>query len=243
MVLNYTKGVSPQGREIYSFLQKRGALTAQKLATLLHVHPSAIYRLARYLVSIGLIQETSGRPIYFRSLPTPEAKENYLVYQKGRVENIFSGLPANLSLKTTENYHISFIQERDAIFSRVAEDLRTAKKEAHFIVLGLPIGVSPELMLEQKNAVERGVSVKIIVQEVGEENKETITSWQKQGLTLHQGKPIGFHLLLIDDIISYLMYFDREDKTKRYAVRIVHSAINHNLQIIFDQHWKHSKPL
>ena len=142
MVLDYAKGVSPQGRKIYSFLQERGALTARKLASLLGVHPSAIYRLARYLVSIGLIQEISERPIYFRSLPTPEAKENYFVYQKDKVENIFSGLPVNLSLEATESYHISFIQERDTIFAKVAEDLRTAKNEAHFIVLHSNINFS-----------------------------------------------------------------------------------------------------
>lgn len=243
MVLNYAKGISPQGREIYSFLQKRGTLTARKLATLLRVHPSAIYRLARYLISIGLIEEISGRPIYFRALPSPEAKENYFAHQKDKVENIFSDLPVNTLIETTGSYHISFIQERETIFAKVAEDLRMAQKEAHFIVLGLPVGVSPELMLEQNNAVRRGVPVKIIVQEVGEENNETISSWQKQGLSVRQGKAIGFHLLLIDDTISYLMYYDQKDKTKRYAVRILHPAINRELQTIFAEHWKKSRPI
>lgn len=243
MATIYAKGISPHGRKIYSLLQERGTLTVRKLATLLRVHPSAIYRLARYLISIGLIEEISKRPIYFRALPSLEAKENYFAHQKDRIENIFSGLPVNTSVKTTENYHISFIQDREAIFARVAEDLKTAKKRAHFIVLGLPIGVSPELMLEQKNAVQRGVPVKIIVQEVSNENKETISSWKKQGLLLRRGLPIGFHLLLIDDSISYLMYYDQQDKTKRYAVRILHSAINRELQAIFKEHWKRSAPI
>lgn len=242
MILDYAKGLSPQGRKIYSFLQKGGTLTARKLATLLQVHPSAIYRLARYLVSIGLIKEIPGRPIYFRALPSLEAKGNYFAHQKDRIENIFSDLPVNSLLKITENYQISFIQEREAVFARVAEDLKTAKKKAHFIVLGLPIGVSPELMLEQKNAAQRGVPVKIIVQEVSDENKETISSWKKQGLLVRGGHPIGFHLLLIDDSISYLMYYDQIDKTKRYAVRILHSAINSEMQVIFKEHWKKSVP-
>ena len=245
MTLIYTKGVSPHGKRVYSLLKKRGALSARKLATLLHTHPSAIYRLVRYLVAAGLAEEISGRPILFRALPANVAKGNYLAYQRDRVENIFLGITATADTdpEPTGNYHISFLQDREAIFAKVAEDLKSTLKKAHFIVLGLPIGVSPELMLEQKNAVERGASIKIIVQELTEENQETIKSWQKQGLQVRQGRPIGFHLLLIDNSISYLMYYDQTDKTKRYAARIIHPAINQELQAIFSHYWKTSRPL
>ena len=238
----YSKGISNQGRKLYNLLVK-GPLAAKEIASRLHKHQSAIYRLAHYLVEIGLITKSNQRPLTFEILPPKEGQENYLAYQKDKVSDLLSFVYPNTTSSPTKNYHFSFMQGRENIFARVADDLKTASNDAHFIVLGLPIVVSPELLLEQKRAVERGISIKIIVQEFSPENINTLTSWQKQGLELRLGKPIGFHLLLIDNYISYLMSYDKDDKTKRYAVRIYHQQINVQLQKIFSSVWKKSKSI
>jgi len=157
---------------------------------------------------------------------------------------MLASLPQTMDKESAPPEHkISFIFGREEIFQKVADDLNEAKKEAKFIVLGLPIGISPELLLTQKNAVGRGVPVQIIVQEYTKENQKTLRSWKMQGLDVRHGKPIGFHLLLIDEAISYLMYYDPQEKTKRYAVRIVHPAINSELRALFNTHWRMAKPL
>lgn len=244
MTFTYAKGISPQGYNFYKLVHTRGTLTTRDIATSLHTHPNAIYRIAHYLTKVGLIEELPTTPVTFRAITIDDAKKNYLSYQQAQFESLLGSLsPDILSTRQTEDYQVSFIQGREEIFECCAQDLRNAKQEARFIVLGLPIGVSPELMLEQKNAVARGVPVRIIVQEYSSANRNTIRSWKLQGLDVRQGKPIGFHLLLIDGSISFLMYYDQKDKTKRYAVRIVHQAINLQLQKIFNNHWKTAKPI
>lgn len=243
MSFTYSKGISPQGHRLYALLNAKGVLAVRDIAALLHIQPNAVYRITHYLEWLGLIESIGGRPLKFSALAPQEAQENYLLHQRILLREMFAGLSSSGMSTPTGTYAISFLQGREAIFQKVASDLHQATKEARFIVLGLPIGVSPELMLEQRNAVARGVPVRIIAQEYSQENRETLRSWKTQGLDVRHGKPIGFHLLLIDDLISYLMYYDPRDKTKRYAVRMVHQAINRELQAIFEAHWRKAKPI
>ena len=243
MVLMYSKGISPDAHKFYALLGSKGAMTIHEISSKMHKLPTAIYRLAYYLIDLGLITKTNKRPITFQALPSLEGQENYFAYQKGKVDDLFSLVSSVKTDFSTEKYEFSFIQGRNNIFNRVTDDLKKAKNEAHFIVLGLPIGISPDLLLEQKKAVERGIPVKIVIQELNLNNRNTLESWQKQGLELRLGQSIGFHLLLIDDLISYLMSYDSQDKIKRCAVRIFHKQINIQLQKIFLTIWKKAKPI
>lgn len=245
MKFTYTKGVSPYGGKIYALLTQKGSLTAREIANSLNIYPNAVYRIAHYLKDVGMIEVISTTPFTLRALPVNDAQGNYLSFQQTQLRNLLGNLvtQTDSTSKQSDNYQISFIQGREEIFARCAQDLKTAKQRAKFIVLGLPIGVSPELMLEQRNAAKRGVQMQIIAQEYSEENIETLKSWQVQGLDVRHGKLIGFHLLLIDEAISYLMYYEPKDKTKRYAVRIVHQAINKQLQKIFAEQWRKAKLL
>ncbi|MEK7074032.1 MAG: helix-turn-helix domain-containing protein [Patescibacteria group bacterium] len=235
--------MSPQARKLYHILLSQGNLDVNRMSKELKILPPAVYRLARYLLDVGLIEAVSRHPAVFHAVPVSEGQDSYLAHQRSQLNMLFSGLPNRAPVESSEAYHIAFLEGREPIFARVAEDLQIAAKGAKFIVLGLPIGVSQELLLEQRNAVARGVPVYIIVQEYTPENQETIRSWQTQGLTVRVGTPVGFHLLLVDDTISYLMYYEEIDKTKRYAVRIVHKAIHAEFEKIFDSHWKKAKRL
>lgn len=239
--MSYTKGVSPHGHKLYQALLTHGPLTAAEIGSKLNIYANAVYRLTNYLTQVGLVREQLTTPKRFAAVPLAQGQENYFTFQRNKFKNLFPKA-FKMYAELPQNHDIAFIHGRDVIFQKLAEDLDVAKKEANFIVLGLPIGVSPELMLAQRNAVKRGIPIKIIVQEHSETNQQTLASWGEIGLTIRLGKPLGFHLLLIDTNISYLMYYDTEDKTKRYAVRIVHPGINKELQIIFTKKWHEAKP-
>ncbi|MBI4008664.1 hypothetical protein HY357_00350 [Candidatus Roizmanbacteria bacterium] len=240
----YSTGLSKQAIDLYKILSQKGALTALQIGRFLDIHQHAVYRLADHLKQIGMVEEIPGRPKLFRVKNISQSRENYLSYQRSWFDEIMRGIKERnieININKTNEFQISFIQEREQIFEQCAIDLQNANRKANFIVLGLKTGISPELLLEQKNAVERGVPVNIIVQEYSAENKIVLQAWKQAGLNVRYGKPIGFHLLLIDDTISYLMTYDPQDKLKRYATRIVHRPINQQLQLIFEKYWKEAK--
>ncbi|MBI2611810.1 hypothetical protein HYW54_03640 [Candidatus Gottesmanbacteria bacterium] len=240
----YDVGLSSQAIEVYKLLLQRGILSASEIARELGVQRTAIYRLATHLMSIGMITEVSAWPKRFRANSLSNSEDRYLNYQRTWFSSTFQGIQdITKSKKVDLSFSLSFIEGREEIFQKIAEDLRKAEKWAKFIVLGLPQGISPELLFEQKNAVERDVPVKIIVQEYSFENNIVLLSWEKAGLDVRFGKKIGFHLLLIDNSITYLMTYEKENKLKRSAVRIMHAEINKQLQKIFDDYWRDAKKI
>ncbi len=240
----YTIGLSKQASDLYKILSQKGALTALQIGRFLDIHQHAVYRLADHLIQIGMVEEITARPKLFRAKNISQSRENYLSSQRSWFDEVMSGIKIR-SIKTninkTNEFQISFIQGREQFFEQCARDLRSATQKANFIILGLKTGISPELLLEEKNAVERGVPVNIIAQEYNPENKIVLRAWRQAGLNVKYGKSIGFHLVLIDNTISYLMTYDPQDKLKRYAVRIIHQPINQQLQLIFHKHWKVAK--
>jgi len=239
----YPKVLSKQATSTYKLLIQKGEMSAKQIGDALDIFPNSVYRLINHLEQIGLVEQINAYPRKFRARNVEEGWNNFIAYKKRSFDRLVSGI--NLKEKEGElpskRFSITFIQGREAVFEQCIKDLSQTQNEAKFIVLGLKIGISPELMLAQKNAVERGVKFREIVQEYIDENREMILNWKKQGLDIRHGQPIGFHLLLFDDKISYIMSYDPLDKTKRYAVRIIHKAINQQLQDIFNKHWKKAK--
>lgn len=236
------KGLSKQAISIYRQLLQKEKLSAKQISAALHILPNAVYRHIHYLEQLGLIEEINTYPKSFKAKDKDTGWNHLIAHQKTLYDQLLTGIKTEKSQLALKDYSITFIQGREAVFEQCIKDLNKTKKAAKFIVLGLSVGISPELMLAQKRAVERGVAFKEIIQEYTEENKEMIHNWLKQGFNIRQGRQaIGFHLLLFDDNISYIMYYDPDAKTKRYAVRIVHKGINQQLQTIFNKHWQEAE--
>jgi hypothetical protein len=111
------------------------------------------------------------------------------------------------------------------------------------IILGLSEGISPELLLAQKEAVARGVQFKIIIQEYSPKNKDTIASWISNGAEIRLITPIGFHLIILDSKVAYLMTYDEVKRYKRTAVRFSHPSIALQHQSTFDKYWQQASAI
>lgn len=238
-------GISPQAIKVYRLLLKKKELTAKEIGHSLNIFPNAVYRLMDELEKVGFLEKKNLYPKRFRVRSLNEAWDNFFLFSKNKFDKMFSDI--NVEEEKKEDYYkefsISFITKREALFDQFIEDLSHTKKEAKFIVLGLSIGISPELLLAEKQAIEKGIKIKEIIQEYTEENQKTIESWLKIGVNLRIGNPIGFHLLLFDDTISYIVLYQPKNKIVRYGVRIIHKGINYQLQDIFNKCWGKAKQL
>lgn len=239
----YKIGLSKQAIGVYRILLSQGSLSATDIGKRLSLAPTAVYRLVDHLVFMGIITEDTNRPVKYSAKDPSFAREKYIAAQRAW----FTDSVVGDSVVLLQDSHLpeqmtdaAFITGRNAIFSRITKDYHMVKRSINMIILGLSEGISPELLLAQKDVVEKGVRCKIIVQEYRAENRNTITSWIQNGAVIRHGKPIGFHMVILDDCISYLMWYDEHDRYKRTAVRFVHKGIAKQLQSVFDGCWRDS---
>ena len=244
----YSYGLPPQGIQIYKLLLNNRPLNATEIGLKLKIKPQAVYRVVDHLSNLGLVKELFGRPKTFEAINRSQARDLYANSQKTYFDSLVPNLLENSKLKNSLHieeslFSVAFIEGRNEIFEKITEDINRATDECKFIVLGLAVGISQDLLLAQKEAVDRGIPIKIIVQEFSKKNEVVLRSWIRAGMKLRLGNAINFHLLLIDNTISYLMTFNPDNKIKRSAVRIVHKSINMEFQGLFNYHWKESKSI
>lgn len=241
----YKIGLSKQAIDVYQLLLDQGSFSATDIGKRLKLAPTAVYRLVDHLIFLGIITASATRPALYSAKDPSLAREQYIAAQRAWFTDSVVGnfMISQMSQTSEQMTDAAFITGRNAIFSRITKDYHMVKRSIIMIILGLSEGISPELLLAQKDAVEKGVRCKIIVQEYRAENRDTITSWIQNGAVVRHGKPIGFHMVILDDRISYLMWYDEHDRSKRTAVRFVHAGIAKQLQAVFDGFWRDAIPI
>lgn len=245
MATQYHIGLSKQAIAVYRLLVSDGTLSVIEIGKRLHIAPTGVYRLVEHLHAMGIVTENGSRPARYSANDPVTARDQYIQAQQAWFDDL--GLGHATALRNgaagEQLMGASFISGRSDIFARIAMDYPTVTQTAHMAILGLSEGISPELLYVQKVAVERGVQCRIVVQEYAPENKDTLLSWTKNGATIRLGKSIGFHLIIFDNHISYLMWYDEHNRYKRTAVRFTHPGIARALQAVFETHWRTAVPI
>ena len=242
----YRSGLSPQAVLIYRTILRKGVSSVNEIATELSLKPQGIYRILDHLENIGLIERLRGRPKKYRARTLSGGLNFFLLNQRSwfleklNLEEIARG--SNL-LKRETRTDISVILGRDELLEKYNQDLKVSKDSVNLIVIGLSLGIPSETLYQEVAAVRRGVVIRELVQEVTPKNREMLLRWIKNGIDVKQTRPLGFHLILIDDVISYVGIFDTRDRVKRTAVRFQSKAINLELQSVFQKYWRNAKTI
>ncbi|MBI2009847.1 MAG: hypothetical protein HYS86_01580 [Candidatus Chisholmbacteria bacterium] len=232
--------LSPQSLALLKLLSKEKSLTAQQIAKELTILPQAVYRLTQKLATAGLIQPIGKYPVRFQAKNPHQAMENYLLLQRNWLNHYFAKSQSS-PLPSPGPLDISFLQGKQALLDQFIKDVPLAQKEIKFIIVGLE--VPPEVIYAQKQALDRGVAFKILVQYVTEKNRLMLKSWLKMGYHVRSSEPIGGHLFIFDTQIAYLGAYDPQDPTKRLVVRFANPSVAKTLNALFDDHWQKSKPI
>lgn len=243
----YAVGLSNQAIAVYKLLIQHGVMSAKDMSEHLQIKRHNVYRITTHLLSYGLIEKIKGYPVRFQAKQYNDGRNNYLAQHGEWFTGLFSGLVSNNYLNqevvSSKIFDISFFQSRDDHIEQQTLDVNNAKISIKYIAVTLPAGVTRELMLAYTRAFERDVELKLITQEYSSSNAKIIDSYIRNGAQVRYGKYIGWHLILIDDEISYILMIDPENKALQTGVRLVHKGINNELQGVFEKYWTEAEEI
>lgn len=228
--------LSPQAQRIYRLLLEKSVMDAGEVGKALGVFPQAVYREARQLQALGLVEETSRWPVRFRARSTMDGIHFYLQKEREWFFEAFGGGSKSDNRRQTDGLGISFIQTRQESYERFTKDLATAQKTARLLVSGLE--VPAEQMLCYKQAVDRGVEIKILVQQEGLTKKEMLRNWQTLGVLVRSIQTIDVRILTIDERICYLLSYDPHKSHQAIGIRFAYPPIAFLLSELFQKRWK-----
>lgn len=232
------ENITPQAKAIYRILSQGKSLTAAEISGKLNIYANAVYRSAKVLEKFGFVKKTGRYPIYFSALHPANPIDLYAKVVKNSLSESFSH-PA--SSKTPTSLDISFINNRAELLAKTNSDFESCEKEACLIVSGLE--VPSETVLGYKKAIDRGIVIRIIVQNLDEAKQEMLESWQKMGIEVRHYPSIEARIFVFDAKIAYITSYNPKLQEEGLGVRFNHPPVARIFQELFESRWEKSKKL
>lgn len=239
--MNYLlKSVSPQTTQVYNLLLKQKALTARQIGKRLNILPNAVYRSIKPLIRLGCVEGLGNHPVQFRIKPINQALNSYLFASRENFLQTF--FPRGITTQKTqdkklvESLNISFIKDRKELLEYSNKDMNKAKSEVNFIVSGLE--VPAEIILGFKQAFDRGVKLRFLVQRLDEVNKQMLKNWKKLGINVKYFPLLEARIIIIDSKITYITSYNPNNQEEGIGVRFNHPPIAKFLNELFEARWR-----
>jgi len=231
--------ISPQAAEIYRLLIASKRLTAKEIAGKLKILAPAVYRAADKLAAMGLVEKHGSHPTQFQVSPPQNATDAYLLFQRQWFLEQFPDVGRNNADSLLNDLSVSYIKDKAQLYAEYLRDEYRVKKDISLIVSGLE--ATPEVILASKQALDRGVRIRILVQEITD--REMLANWEKMGIEVRMTGPVQTRILLLDSKIAYLASFDQTNPHLALGVRFAYLPIARILQGVFEQKWSAAKKL
>ena len=231
------KILSLQSGKIYKLLLKGKIMTAKSIGEELNIFPNAVYRALEPLSEMGLVRQLAKYPREFEAKPPDEAADLYSAFLRQDFQHLFQ---KNINLNG-QTLGITFISKRKDLIEKTDRDLSVASKKLSLIVSGFE--VPAETILGFKEAVNRGVQIKAIVQNLSEVTKELFNSWKKLGIKLRYFPNLVARIFVFDGKSVYFTSYNPERKEEAIGIRFDYEPIAKLMDDLFDSRWKASKPI
>ncbi len=232
------QNITPQAKAIYRLLSSGKSLTAAEISSRLNIFPNAVYRGAKVLEKFGFVRKVGRYPIVFFALHPATPLGLYAKVVKDSLAESFSQttLP-----KTATNLDVSFINNRAELLEKTNIDFENCEKEACLIVSGLE--VPAETMLEYKKSIDRGVRVRIVVQNLDEVRKEMLSNWQKMGIEVRHYPLIEARIFVFDAKVAYISSYNPNLQEEGLGVRFNYPPVAAIMSDLFEQRWEEAKEI
>jgi sugar-specific transcriptional regulator TrmB len=225
--------INNQSQKLYKILlDSKYPLSAKELSTKLDTYPNTIYRLCVPLLEIGLIKKIDNYPNQFVAKPLDEGLSLFLINQNDWFTKKFF---SNKTKKSSSNIDFSFVQGRDELMKLSATEIDNASKTVDVLRSGHEIPA--EVMLAMMKAKDRGVKIRMLIQDYSKTNYDQITNWKKNGILVKQTSIRHLRLMVYDSFIAYFMSYKNEKSEKDMGMKVNYPPFATILSELFDQWW------
>lgn len=235
-------GLSVNEALIYEILLKEGSLDAKSLAKIAGVLPNALYRLLAKLQNKGLITASGRHSTFYYPISPAFALDAYVKEKVSELEITKEHLITQLSsIKSRDQTRIDLVRSAYEFFLTYAKLAREVNKEIAIISIGEQ--VPEEVLLANRDAIERGVVIRLIVHKSDKSNNDLLKSWKKMGLEVKHYPGWGFHLVVFDKKKSLLSVNSPERTNERLALLIYSKGLAKAHADYFSSVWKKAEEI
>lgn len=212
-------GFTPNEARVYKFLMDNGPASVVSLAKKLKVYPNALYRLLSKLTAKELISSTGKHPAIYRAISPQFAFDGFVKKREAELKTIRDLVTDQLTPEAENNQtRIDLLKSSRDFFLTYSELAKGAVKE--ILVISIGESVPEEVMLANRDALERGVNIRFIAHKCDSTNRDLLRNWKKMGLEVKHFPDWGFHLVVFDGMKSMLSVNNPNNTDERIALVI-----------------------
>jgi sugar-specific transcriptional regulator TrmB len=237
--VQFKSPLSKQTKGIYSLLLDKGPLSAEQIANELNIFPQAVYRSTQQLQKLGCVNQFGKHPAVFGAISAIDAVETFTLLQREWFLDAFVNSQQNNSIELKPN--ITFIESREMLFEKSLSDINNLKEEMDNLASGDELPA--EIMLAQKNALDRGVNIRTIFQKRDEKNESFIRARTLMGEQFRISKALNTRIVIFDRRVVYVMSYDPTNYLKSVGIRFEYDSLGQLMYQLFLQYWKQSADL
>ncbi|HLL60107.1 MAG TPA: helix-turn-helix domain-containing protein [Candidatus Nitrosocosmicus sp.] len=230
-------GLTNDESRCYQFLYTSSSLTIQQISKEMNVLPNAVYRLINRLIDKGFVVELHTSPKTFQAIPPSISIENYVKNKQEELEKlrIQSVLVLSKNNKSTIHTKMEMLTGRGSTYKKFIELAETAKQE--ILVISIGEEVSDEIKLTHRDAIERGVSIKLLVHTYNKSNENILKNWIRMGTDVRHIQDSGYHLMIFDSNISIIVSNNPENTEERSGMVMYSEGLSKSLRDYFFIIW------
>jgi len=214
-------------------------MTAKEIGKALKIFPNAVYKSTQPLLELGLVEKVSRYPVRFQAQQLTVAIQSYSSIINQNLQEIVGHIPRSSSIQS--DLSLNFIRTRKERLELIYRDTAQTRDAINLIASGLE--VPAEAILAYKKAIDRGVKIRIIVQNLDEVKAEMYNNWKKIGVEVRYFPGIQARIYTFDHNTLYLSSYDSKDKKETIGVRFTYAPVAKLMDELFEQRWKLAKEI
>lgn len=231
-------GFTKQEAMVYLILVKEGTLPAKEIALRMKILPHAVYRIIKRLEQKKLVVIVTSSPLTFYVLPPELALSTYVKQTAMRLEKEATEVSQSLVKDKghASSTKINILMGKQALFEESEALINIAKKEVLIISIGEPS--TEDLILANRRAVERGVTIRMVAHKYVPENQEFLANLKKNGLAVRYFPDSGFHIVIVDTTTTLLAVSDPKNPEERVTIKMFNQGLSKALRDYFYSVWE-----
>ena len=165
----------------YQALCQHGPQSANQLAKQLDILPNACYRLDKDLERSNLITISNSHPQVFTAINPSIALTSFIQKHQTDLDKLQTLAVNELAFKPpTSETQVDFLEHKNLFFNTYVKLANKAQEE--ILIISIGESVTDDILIANRDAIERGVSIKMIAHKYDHENQQLLKNHLKMGL-------------------------------------------------------------